>query len=169
MDDKLRMCLSMANLTTCKKMGWGAILWNRVTDTMVAGPCSNDQLNPIKGVCSEECARLSIPSRTESMLGACAHAEEQVIWRAVRKGCTDLDQCEIFVAGVTMDGKQIVHSTPDFTCLRCATLMYQAGILGVNFRVDYGDKGKGWCFVPPELALKTSYEFAIQVRKIAND
>ena len=149
----LDICLSEARKSPCKKLGFGAILWRHGT---IIGVEHNRPFPETEFVCTPECIRNSIQSRTQSMIGACAHAEERLIFSVSREQTND---AEIFVAGVKLDGTPLEKARADFSCIRCATAMLHAGIRGVWVFVD-GD----WEFVPTEAAYQTALEYALGKR-----
>ena len=88
------------------------------------------------------------------MIGACAHAEESVLWNLVSRQIS-LKECDIYVAGINPNGLAIDRKTPEFSCLRCAVQMHHAGIKAVHFPFA----GK-WLSATPEEAVKTALTYA---------
>lgn len=58
----------------------------------------------------------------DSMVGACGHAEEQVLWK-LGKAAKD---SQIYVIQVDFDGNIVPRKEKGFYCARCATAMYYA-------------------------------------------
>ncbi len=123
-DDLYRRCYTAAMGSPCGKMRFGAVLMHR--GEVVAEAC-NGTIDPLKGLCEPTCIRLSIASRTESMIGACGHAEEFAVWDAVRQGIPP-SECDLYVAGVRMNGAPWMKERAEHTCLRCAVQVHHAGI-----------------------------------------
>lgn len=152
-------CLDMAKQSRCKKLGFGAVLVNTVTHKIVAR-ASNNPMRPLAHICEPECIRNSIPSRTESMIGACAHAEERCMFTAASLGI-QLSLCELYIQGVRPGGDQLVRAGVEFTCIRCATEMWLAGIRGVN--VWFEDE---WHLIRPEVAMQQAFQYAIKAKEL---
>lgn len=165
---KLRLyetCIKQARLSSCKKMGFGAVLYHEVKE-MIAWEAHNTQMFGMSDICEPECVRMKIPSRTQSMVGACAHAEELCLWNALgdfrRKGFTlapeqILPNCSLYVAGVWNDGTPIERGEAGFTCIRCATQMLHSGVRGVNVWFE-----RDWHFFRAAHALRDSFKYATQ-------
>jgi len=152
--ETIRMILlGLAPSSKCKKLRFAAMLYD-VEKFRVLSVALNNPLEPMAYLCEDECIRFSIPSRTQSMIGACAHAEEICLWNAVREGY-NLQNAEMFVFGVDLEGKPIHKPDPRFTCIRCAVQMYHAGIRGVN--VWFEDR---WHLSSTEKAIKDALVFA---------
>jgi len=131
-NDLYRRCYMAAMGSPCRKMRFGSVVMRG--GQSVAETC-NGTIGPLKHLCEPTCIRLGIASRTESMIGACGHAEESALWEAARQG-VQLDECDLYVAGVRMDGKPWLKECAEHTCLRCAVQMHAAGILRVFVPVD---------------------------------
>lgn len=160
----LELCLYEASNSDCQKMGWGCVA---VAD-FFGGPKilysgANKRMSPLSKICPPgECIRESIPSRTESMIGACAHAEELALWKMIEYGYAQkLPEVQLYVAGVRADGAQIEHKLPEFTCARCAVQMFHARIIGIN--VWFQDK---WMLIHPYTALQQAMKYAIGVKSV---
>lgn len=155
-------CIHQALRSPCQKKGVGAILVHD-EDAIIGRECNR----PIKGLeslCQPSCIRFSIPSRIESMLGACGHAEERLLWGEVSGGLpqNSFAHSEIYVAGVTAQGLPEKRPFPEFTCLRCAVAMHYAGIAAVNVAHD----GKRWVRQTTQEALASAKEYALGKKKI---
>lgn len=152
-------CLELAKESGCKKMGFGAILVDMNEEKIIARS-NNSPIGPLQYLCETECIRNQIPSRTESMVGACAHAEERCLWAAAQTG-VDLSRCELYIMGVRADGESLVKEGLEFTCIRCATHMYLSGVRGVN--VWYQE---AWHLIPSEIALEQATPYALQAKEL---
>jgi hypothetical protein len=90
------------------------------------------------------------------MLGACGHAEEACLWEMARNPeVKTYGNLELYVAGVNSVGLPLVKTAFTFTCIRCATQMYLAGIRGINVWIR-----DAWYFVPTHDALVQAKEYA---------
>lgn len=147
-------CVTLAKESDCKKLGFGAVLYDRGQEKIIAR-CSNSVMNPFEHICEPECIRNRIPSRTQSMIGACAHAEEQCLWIGAAIGL-DLSTCEIYVQGINNETGELLDKTHEtFTCIRCATQMYLAKLRAINIWFE-----DAWHPIPPNIAMIQSYEYA---------
>lgn len=152
-------CIRLAKMSGCKKMGFGAILVDTAMNKIIARAC-NSPMRPLAHICEPECIRNKIPSRTESMIGACAHAEEQCMFAAASLG-VPLARCEIFIQGVRANGTTLTRQGVEFTCIRCATEMWLSGLRGVN--VWFEDE---WHLIRPETAMQQAFLYATQIREL---
>ncbi len=153
--EKYERCLQLARRSPCQKLGFGAMLIDPMFNTLVAESC-NTTIPPLADMCSPNCCRFEIPSRTQSMLGACGHAEEACLWKVANDtGYEEYDHLEMYVAGVNTEGLPLVKTDFTFTCIRCATQMYLAGIRGVNIWIN-----EAWYFIPAYRALAQAKEYA---------
>ena len=151
-------CLTEANSAGCTKLKFGAVIGipHAANDFETLATASNGPLTPIAYLCRQKCIRLEILSRTESMIGACAHAEERAIWKAAKLApfaSFELYECSVFVQGIDLEGHLLEY--PDFSCIRCATAMYMAGIKNIN----YWWKNELLIHTPAE-AMKTAMAYA---------
>jgi len=147
------MAMAVAQQSDCQKRHFGAVA---VKDGRILLYRANMKLPYHAYLCEGECIRMKIDSGMDSMIGACGHAEERLIW-ALGAGALGSD---IYVLQVDMEGKAIPVSTKRFYCARCATTMYYAGVRGVwVFVVDH------WEFLTTEEAIRSSYEFALGEKK----
>ncbi len=78
-----RTCYMAAAVSPCQKMRFGAVLMHQGTPVAIA---CNGTIEPLKHLCEPTCIRLGIQSRTESMIGACGHAEEFAMASGMEKG-----------------------------------------------------------------------------------
>ncbi len=158
-DEKYQACFEGALDSLCQKLWVGCIL---VRDHKVISQGQNKPIKELEHVCEPKCIRFQIQSRTESMVGACAHAEEYVIWDAVRMG-VPLHECDIYVAMVGTDGLPRFRkdSRVGYTCLRCATSMRLAGIK--NVYIDIADH---WEKVGIDEALQSALQYAQGEKKL---
>ena len=160
-------CLAMAKSSLCKKARFGAVLYNQKSGLCVVG--ANNPIPALAHVCEPDCIRMKIKSRTESMIGACGHAEEAALWAALKSEnyeegvLEDILQAEIFVLGLDAEGKPLVKSVAEFTCIRCATGLYLAGVRGVNVWM-----GSGWATIPIGDAIKQAHDYATQIRDVGD-
>lgn len=126
-NDVYRACYMAAMGSPCKKMRFGCVLTRG--GEIVSATC-NVTIEGMKDLCEPECVRLKIKSRTESMIGACGHAEEFALWHAARDGIRTTE-CDLYVVGVRMNGSPWLKERAEHTCLRCAVQMHNAGIARV--------------------------------------
>lgn len=146
-------CFYSALGSPCQKMKFGCVIIHK--GQIVYGG-SNNTIGPLKFICEQTCVRLSIQSRTESMLGACVHAEELDLWELLNGGTPPLHKCELLVAGLNANCLPSFKQTADFTCLRCAVQMYLAKISFIHIPV-----ADHWERLSPKTALETAYYYAI--------
>lgn len=124
-DDPIyRKVFDQAMESKCQKMWFGTVITHG-TDVVYAG--YNKTIEPLKAMCTPKCIRLDIQSRTESMLGACGHAEELGLWEVARKGI-DLSETALYVAGFYVNGMPYIKKEAEHTCLRCSVQMYNARV-----------------------------------------
>lgn len=102
---------------------------------------------------------MSITSRTESMLGACGHAEEGM-WEVVHAG-VPIHEHELYVAGFYPNGLLWIKTRAEHTCLRCAVQMHNAKIRRV-----YVPLIGGWRGISTEHALETALAYATQKKTV---
>lgn len=159
-DDELYIrCLRNALDSDCEKGKYGCVLVTAADGRIIADGF-NQKMEPLKDWCEPTCMRRSIPSRTESMLGACAHAEERAIVAAMRAGI-DLALCRLYVAGMRSNGAAYIKDEPVFTCIRCATQAYMRGL--AEFAVPTGN---GWGHISAARAIETAKKYATQEKRI---
>lgn len=157
-DPIYQKCFFAALDSPCQKLRFGCVITHN-SKIVYAG--QNKTLEPLKSFCDPVCVRLSIQSRTESMIGACGHAEEIGLWEAARQGIP-LNECELYVAGISMQGMPLFKKEAGHTCLRCSVQMYNAGV-----KFIYGPAKDGWLpGISAEEAVKTAKLFATGEQKV---
>ncbi len=158
-DHIYRSCFEVALDSNCQKMKFGCVvIYN--DDIIVAE--TNKRLDPLNYLCEPECIRLSIQSRTESMIGACAHAEEFAVWEVVRRlGVRRLGDCKFYIAGFGKSNEPYLRREREFTCLRCAVLMYMAGVRNIYVPVI-----NQWQKLTAQEAIKTASRYATGIKKV---
>lgn len=156
-DEIYRRCYMAAMGSPCQKMRFGCALLRQ--GGILLATC-NGTIEPMKHLCEPTCIRLTIASRTESMIGACGHAEEFAIWDAVRQGIA-LKECDLYVAGVHMNGSPWLKDRAEHTCLRCAVQMHNAGIQRVFIPVR--DR---WESVTTEQAIVQATAYATKQKSV---
>jgi deoxycytidylate deaminase len=151
-----RKCFDAAMDSPCQKMKFGCVIthWEKV----VYEGC-NATIGPLKTMCEPMCIRFGITSRTESMIGACGHAEEGM-WSVIHQGIP-IKECALYVAGFYPNGLPWMKEKVEHTCLRCATQMYNARLK--RLCVPVVDR---WMEMLPEEALITAKAYATQEKKI---
>lgn len=155
-DNAYRACLTAAYASPCKKLGFGAVV---VHAGRIVATDSNRQIDCLRDLCEPECIRLGIASRTESMIGACGHAEEWAL-KAAREAGVPLTECDLYVAGVALDGEPLVKKVVEHSCLRCAVAMHYAGLRSVWVPV-----GNHWESLTTAEAVGTAKAFALGQKK----
>jgi deoxycytidylate deaminase len=150
-------CFRTAVLSPCQKMSFGAVM---VRNNEVVAESSNKYIDELRSMCDPTCIRLNITSRTESMLGACGHAEEWVL-KETRDKNIDPKSCDLYVAGVDKNGMPRIKEEPEHTCLRCAVQMYYAQLKSIQIPVI-----NKWMGITPSQALETSKQYATRVKSV---
>lgn len=146
-------CFGAAQFSECQKLRVGSIL---VHNGEIVASGANKQLSGMKHLCDPECIRFEIPSRTDSLIGACAHSEEYAVHEAIRLGIP-LDECSLYVASFDVAGNSAhFRSKAEFTCIRCATLLSMSGIIEANVPLL-----SGWESVRGEDIIGTALPFAL--------
>jgi deoxycytidylate deaminase len=154
-----RTCIREALKSPCQKMGKGAVITDETGKILFAD--HNRFVEGLEHLCAEKCIRFDIASRTDSMVGSCGHAEEVLLIQSAKAGY-DLSSLHVYVATVGPDG--MPHNErprPEFTCLRCAVQMVNAGLGSVNIVSD----GQ-WHRQTPVEAVKSSAAYALGEKKI---
>jgi hypothetical protein len=151
----LDLLVELASKSDCAKRTFVAAATNKNRE--IIGYSTNRRLPYHRFLCEGECIRSKIDSGTDSMLGACGHAEEQLLWSLAHGGA--VKDCELWVVQVK-DGKIVPKKEKSFYCARCATQMYYAKASGVwVYVVDHFE------FLTTEEAIKSAYEFALGEKK----
>lgn len=158
-----RLCFETALESDCKKTKFGCVvLYESAWGEKLIALTANKSIEPLRHLCEPECARLKIQSRTESMIGACCHAEEWAL-KEIHEERLSPKLCSIYVAG--FDAKTLKpwlkKETEDFSCLRCAVQLYMAGLGKI-----YVPAIDRWEAITPEEALKSSIQYALGEKKI---
>ncbi len=155
-DPIYQKCFYNALDSSCQKMKFGCVITHN--EEIVYEGC-NKTIGPLKALCQPKCIRLSIASRTESMLGACGHAEEG-LWDIVRRGIP-IHECDMYVAGLYSNGLPWFKKEAEHTCLRCAVQLYNAKI-----RKIYVPVINSWQGITADKALETALAYATQDKKV---
>ena len=157
-----RLCIIQALESDCAKMGFGCVAIN--TNGVLVGLGHNSRHDSLSEFCDGgNCIRNTIPSRTQNMLGACHHAEEGVIWKLIRAGQGHkMNEINLYIAGVLPDGKPYKKMNQEFTCLRCAVLMENAGVNSISV----WDDDDMWTRIKPTDAVKMAMSFALGQKKV---
>jgi deoxycytidylate deaminase len=157
-EDKIYRLAFMAALDSpCQKMRFGAVLTHGGAVVSIA---NNTTIGPMKALCEPTCIRHSITSRTESMIGACGHAEEHVLWDAIHRGIPP-SECELYVAGVYMNGLPWMKGRAEHTCLRCSIQMYNARV-----RLVFSPVNGTWQGISAERAVETAIAYATKAKTV---
>jgi len=151
-----RRCFMAALDSPCRKMRFGCVITHQ-GKAVYEG--ANRTIEPLASMCAGTCIRFGIASRTESMLGACGHAEEGV-WDVVHQGIP-INECELYVAGLDMRGLPWLKTAREHTCLRCAAQMYRAKLRGVWVPVI-----NRWEKLTVEEALETARAYATKEKSV---
>ena len=156
-DPTYQLCFGKALDSGCKKMWFGSVITHG-SEVVYAG--TNAAIEPLKSLCTPDCVRDNIQSRTESMIGGCGHAEELGLWEVAKKGIP-LSECSLYVAGLHTNGLPWIKTEAEHTCLRCAVQMYNAGIGSILVPVH--DK---WMAITPEEAVSQAMQYATGQKKV---
>jgi len=151
-----RRCFSAALDSPCQKMKFGCVI---IRNGEVVYEGFNKTIEALKSLCEPKCIRFSITSRTESMLGACGHAEEG-LWEVVHRGIP-IHECDLYVAGIYPNGFPWLKKQAEHSCLRCAVLMHNAKI-----RTIYVPVGDRWEGITTEKALETALSYSTQEKRV---
>ena len=131
------ICIEEARKSDCAKMGFGVVVVaeDKSGHAMIVHSTCNSKQTALYGFCEGyDCVRFRVPSRTQSLIGACAHAEEKAIWYMIHnRPAIPLHSISLFVAGVRPNGTPYERMGTEWTCLRCGIIMNFAGIKSVNF------------------------------------
>jgi hypothetical protein len=154
-DEIYQRCAYASTRSKCQKMNFGCVITHK--GRVVYEGC-NSTIEALKSICEPQCIRLSIESRTHSMLGACGHAEEG-LWHVVHDGIP-IQECYLYVAGFFPNRRPWLKERVEHTCLRCAVLMNGARV-GMIF-VPVVDRWEG---LTTESALQTALRYALRERR----
>lgn len=155
-----RACFDAALDSSCQKFWVGTVVKDVKYNGGIIYTSANGVLSPLKSFCDPQCIRLSIQSRTESMIGACGHSEELAIWEMVRRRIP-LSECEFYVAGFSPNFMLYSKKFPEFTCLRCAVQIYNAGLK--TLYVPFEDK---WVGISAQDCVKQAVAYATKEKVI---
>lgn len=151
-DDIFRECFNQAITSPCQKMKFGCVVRDHRRRSVAQG--HNEPLPPISAWCQPTCVRLSLPHRSDALIGACEHAEEMAVWQAVHQGFR-MEKTNLHVVGLYPNGLVWFRDRPEFTCMRCAVLIYNARIKDVSVPMAHG-----WERIDCETALRTASLYA---------
>jgi deoxycytidylate deaminase len=156
-DDPIyQKCFYAALDSACQKMKFGCVI---IHNNGVVYEGCNKTIEPLKSLCEPKCIRFSITSRTESMLGACGHAEEG-LWDVVHRGIP-VNECELYIAGLYANCLPWLKQAAEHTCLRCAVQMYNA-----RLKTIYVPVVNRWVGITPEQALETARSYATKEKTV---
>lgn len=154
MDGKYKRCLELAALSPCQKRGFGCLLktldghWVETFNTPI--DCAYS-------LCQSDCIRLTMKSGSDPLVGSCGHAEELAIWQSIDTHLST-KHAILYVAGVSKpDNNPLLIDKVQFYCLRCATTMYYAEVLGVNVWVN-----SDWVFMTAQEAYDSSLSVVLR-------
>lgn len=151
-DEHYVACYFEALESECQKMWFGCYGAADGGTAPLSVFAHNKPFDCTRGVfCEPKCARFDIPSRTESMIGDCGHAEE---WALDGLRHTFGSKLTLWVAGCYPDGKPAMKTEKVFTCIRCALQIYRAGASVWVPVVDH------WELLTGEEAVRTAIAFA---------
>lgn len=142
----------------CQKMKFGAVA---VYDGQMVATAYNGHNPVLKDLCEPKCIRFDIPSRTESMIGGCDHAEE-LLMDKVRDLGISLKETDIYVVGLSEKNLPWVREEAEHTCIRCSHQMHRAGVNSIVVPV----KDQGLVNISPQAALESAKLYALQVKKV---
>lgn len=152
-----RRCYMLAMESMCQKMCFGCVVVHPRTGQIV-GEGSNSTIGEMKQLCEPKCIRFGIQSRTESMVGACAHAEETAMWQVIHKG-VPINECELYIAGVHNNSMPWMKNEVMHSCLRCSVQMHHAELCRIY--VPVVDRWEGISTVE---AIKTASDYALKLK-----
>ena len=142
----------------CQKMKFGSVAVYQ--GNQILATAYNDH-NPVtKDLCEPRCIRFDIPSRTESMIGGCDHAEELVMDK-VREIGVSLKEISIYIVGLDQKNLPWMRTEAEHTCIRCSSQMYRAKVGSIVVPV----KDKGWVNISPQAALESAKLYALQIKQ----
>lgn len=156
-DGYYRKCFDAALDSPCQKMKFGCVVTHH---QQVYYTSCNETIPELKSLCDPTCIRFGITSRTESMLGACGHAEEKAVWGIMHQG-RPLTDCCLYIAGFYPNGLPWIKERAEHTCLRCAVQMHYAGLGQVVVPTVIG-----WVGMSTKVALQTALAYAKGEKKV---
>jgi deoxycytidylate deaminase len=155
-DEIYRQCFFAALDSDCAKRNFGCIF---VKGGAIVHADANRKIPEIAHRCEPVCIRMDIASRTDSMVGACRHAEEG-IWDVVHRGMRP-EEVELYVAGFENDGTPWMKKSAEHTCLRCAVSLHLAKVKAIHVPVvDH------WETVSPDSVLDTAFDYALAEKNV---
>jgi hypothetical protein len=158
-------CVIAASYSDCTKRRFGAVAYYNTphkNTSGILGVSNNHIMLYHKFLCAGGCIRNTINSGTDSMLGSCGHAEEELMWRLAKQGKTNYD---IYIMQVGLDDNPIPKEDKYFYCARCATAMYYAEVRGVWVLLKKQGKPV-WSFLSTKEAIESSYKFALREKVV---
>lgn len=156
--DHYQTCFLEALDSPCQKMRFGCVVTHM--DEVVYKGC-NRTIPGLKSLCEPKCIRFGIASRTESMLGACGHAEEMALWAVACRSKIPLEACDLYIAGFYPNGLPWIKERAEHTCLRCSVQMHYAGVRRIWVPTTYG-----WDCLSAGEALETAKAYATGEKKV---
>lgn len=156
-------CFKAALESPCQKMKFGVamVIENdlHAPDNIIHESC-NDTIGPLASLCQPTCIRFGIQSRTESMIGACGHAEELALAFLHKQGIKP-SSVTMFIAGLHANGIPWFRNERVHTCLRCSVQMHNAGLGQIAVSLQ-----TGWEVLTTEEALIAAKYFALGAKKV---
>ncbi|MDP3645620.1 MAG: hypothetical protein Q8R25_00845 [bacterium] len=156
-DGMYHQCFLAALDSDCAKMHFGCAF---VHEGKIVHVDANRKIPAIAHRCEPECIRTKITSRTESMIGACSHAEEGLLRDVANMGIKP-NEVEMYVAGFYPDMTPWLKTVGEHTCIRCSTAMHLAGVKAVYVPVD-----DHWQAVDLSTMLEHSFAYALGEKKV---
>lgn len=159
------VCVMMAKFSPCKKLGFGSVVGYLEGDVFqFSWAGCNRPMEPVAYLCEKECVRLKIPSRTHSMIGACAHGEELGVIEVMKAhggAYFAAHKVLVFVQGWNPSTEEPIAQRGEHTCIRCATSMYLHGVHAVCVWQD-----DGWLAIPVATAMRAALAYAVGAKKV---
>lgn len=160
-DDIFRRCYMNALDSGCQKMRFGCVVVRHgLFAREILGEGSNATIEPMRKLCEPKCIRFGIQSRTESMIGACAHAEETAMWQVIHAG-HKVEEATLYIVGVHTNGMPWLKKEAMHSCLRCAVQMHHAKLQQVVVPV-----GDHWAAITTEQAIRTATDYARKLKSV---
>ncbi len=155
-DPLYKECFLAATDSHCQKMRFGCIAQQ---DGVTVASNANDTNELLAYLCESDCIRNKIQSRTESMIGACDHAEERTLDALLENGIP-ASQTDLYIAGFKTGWVPYIKTAAEHTCLRCANQMERRHVKGIYVPVI--DR---WEFVDPKDAVRQAAAYALGEKK----